>query len=417
MQKLMILVLSVWIVFALFSFFKVTTSSSFDEHRIEEQKFRDIGPPVVNIVYIKNIKCASETLTQMLYRFGTSRNLSFVLPRTRKIYLGWPYQIEKGYYVLEPPPFNLLVDHVVFNATAFAAIMPQDTVYITSLREPFSHLKSMFNYYALAKVTNLTNQQEPFRTYLTDMTKYEAIYKSPEASKYRYCIPSGLSMTRDLMSFNLGLQTGWDTTQRILPTRQSIEAFISSIQSRFSLVLIVEYFNESLILMRRLLRWTWRDIIFVPQNVGNYTKYRLYDGEDLALRKIYEDWSQFDHALYAHFNATLWRKIAVEGDDFTAEVATFTQTLNKVRGFCKEIMPSVEALRKNAGNSVDAKKRIEDVFFLQLPGNRWDGGFEADVALCTSLMKTHTQIMREEQDRHKTTVDIKREPVPPKTTC
>lgn len=421
-QKFLIVFMVVWLSILFLGFYKyiflrprVQASDIRQDESILKNDHRILSHG--NIAYIKNIKCASETLTQMLYRFGISNNLSFVLPRTKKIYLGWPYQLQEGFYSLDPPPFNMLIDHSVFNATAFSQLLPKDTIYITSIREPFSHIKSLFNYYKLARVVNLTRDAQPMRTYFTQMEKFEKIYMSSAASRTRHCVPNGFSMTRDLMSFNLGLATGWDTRPRLPATPSAIASFLADIEARFSLVLIVEHFHESLILLKRLLQWSWRDIIFVPQNVGNYTIYKLFDGEDEGLRKLYREWSKFDHALYAHFNATLWRRIAAQGSDFAGEVKEFGRTLAKVREFCKEIMPSVAALRKNIGDSPKERKKIEELFLMKLPSNEWDRGFDVDVPFCDSLMKPHVTMLREEQAKHKDAVDISRSPVPPQKIC
>ena len=69
-----------------------------------------------DFVYVKMIKCASETLASMFRRFGYHRYLSFVLPIGRKIYVGWPYQIHDDMYRhTGTNRFNILTDHAIYN--------------------------------------------------------------------------------------------------------------------------------------------------------------------------------------------------------------------------------------------------------------------------------------------------------------
>ena len=48
---------------------------------------------------------------------------------------------------------NMVADHVMYNRTEFEEIMPNDTVYITSLREPVSHFKSLFNHHVVGNIS------------------------------------------------------------------------------------------------------------------------------------------------------------------------------------------------------------------------------------------------------------------------
>ena len=102
-----------------------------------------------DFVYIKEIKCASQTLVNVFRRFGLERNLSFVTPIGKKIYLGWPWLIQERYYrPSKTDKFNILCEHAIFDERLMRKLMPDDVVFIASLREPFAQFKSMFNYYA-----------------------------------------------------------------------------------------------------------------------------------------------------------------------------------------------------------------------------------------------------------------------------
>ena len=59
-----------------------------DENKCMEEK--------TNFVFIKCMKCATETMATILRRFGYLRDLNFVLPVNRNIYLGWPFPIEES---------------------------------------------------------------------------------------------------------------------------------------------------------------------------------------------------------------------------------------------------------------------------------------------------------------------------------
>ncbi len=294
------------------------------------------SPEKHNLVYIKMMKCASETLTSIIRRFGYLRKLSFVLPPGNRIYLGWPYDIQEGFHrPAKSTEFNIACEHSVFKEEVFENLMPRDTVYVTSIREPYSQFKSMFNYYKLAQISNLTTKynQDPISEYLNNIEKYEAIYKSPAAAKTRYCVPDGLSMSKNLMSYNLGFPLGFPEGMMDLSNSdKEISEWLNFIEIKFSLVIVVEYFDESLILLKRLMCWSLKDILYQNRNVK---KYHYKDNINNENQLLYKNWSRVDHRLYDHFLKVFWRKIEKEGKDFMNEVEHFKEVRAKVIHFCE----------------------------------------------------------------------------------
>eukprot|EP00943_MAST-04B_sp_MAST-4B-sp1_P005090 g5090.t1 len=313
----------------------------------------------------------------MFYRFAYDHDLSIVLPQKNKLYLGWPYQIEPEYYrPARNGKFNILCDHVVYNATRLEALMPSQTIYVTSIREPFSQVQSMFHYYNLAEIVGLNkenrNNVDLLKQYFNNVVKYETVYKSSNVRNRRYCVPDGFSMTRNLMSFTLGFPTGWHGKD-LSRSNGAIDRFLNHISKKFSLVMIIEYFIESLILLRRTLSWEWKDILYIAKNKGRYDKNDPLS-VDPELEQTYREYSNVDVALYTHFNRTLWQKIKLEGNDFHGEVAAFRQALSKVLSFCGT---------KSKGTMA-----------LNIIKSRWDGGFEISLEDCKTLKMSYLDIVK-----------------------
>ena len=63
------------------------------------------------------------------------------------------------------------------------------------------------------------------------------------------------------MAFDLGLE------QESFSNEEEIAKFIENISKSFELVLIAEYFDESLVLMKRMLCWDSEDIIYVKHKM------------------------------------------------------------------------------------------------------------------------------------------------------
>jgi hypothetical protein len=323
-------------------------------------------------VYIKMIKCASTTLSDVFRRFGILRNLSFVLPPKDRIYIGWPYPIDETFY--RPPAkssagFDILCDHAVYNAENFKKIMGPGTVYIMSLREPFSQFKSMTNYYNILNISGVPwNVTDRFSEYLNNFEHYEATYKSHEASPLRYCIPDGFSMMRNLMSFNLGFPTGGFLS--LANDKAADSALIyhwitDELEEQFQFVIIVEYFHESIVLLRRQLCWKLQDILFRTSNSLTYD-YKLHaDPRHVAM---YRKWSRVDYALYEHFNNTLWKRILEEDDSFWVEVEYFRRVNIDVNDFCYQL-----------------KSTLRSSETLHIDESDWNEAFEVTAEFCQLL--------------------------------
>ena len=285
-------------------------------------------------MYLKTHKCATETTKSILCRFGRSNKLSISQPRPGRYTLCYPYPLEARCFSPKKTPLNVILHHFVFNDDVISRVMPHDSVYITSIRDPFSRMKSAFNFYSIRKrLPNLANFSDPLMEYLRDIPKYETMYTSPYYKHYKKCMGS-FSFTHNTLAFELGLPTGFhvNTTDQT-NNATYIRHWIDTLQRRFSLVIIAEYYDESLVLFRRLMCWKIEDILYMKRNVMRY-KYKDKQFDSTYVNN-FKRYNQAEYVLYNHFNKTLWRRIAEEPDDFRDEVNIFKAMLSQVTGFCK----------------------------------------------------------------------------------
>ena len=290
----------------------------------------------INMVYVKTHKTASDTITNILHRFGLRRNLTFVLPVGNHLSLCFPFRLEPHCFrPLKTKQFNIMCQHVVYTPEMMSQIMPPDTVYITSVREPFARVKSVFHYFTSALTRSyLLRGNDQLDSYLADIPRVERTIKSPDNYEYRLsCVPLGFSYAFNGMAFALGFHTGFhrDTVDESYNATY-IREWISTISRQFIFVIVVEYFNESLVLLRRLMCWPMEDILYLKQNVRRYDiKNKTIDPSLVANFRRY---NVPDYALYDHFNRTLWHKIAAADDDFWPEVRHFNGVIDSIAQFC-----------------------------------------------------------------------------------
>ena len=97
---------------------------------------------------------------------------------------------------------------------------------------------------------------------------------------------------------------------------------ILDLDDKFTVVLIFEYLDESLVLLKRKLCWDLDDVL--------YLKFHYLSKEKGARKHIHENqteqirqWNRADVMLYEHFNTTLWEYIRREGDPFYEDLNDF----------------------------------------------------------------------------------------------
>lgn len=287
-----------------------------------------------NFVFIKCMKCATESMGSILRRFGYVRNLNFVLPVKHNLYLGWPFPIEVSDIRKSKFEYNILMEHSIYNHSFLQKIMPDNTAYITIIRHPWNQFKSAYNYFSVGDIANVPNKS--IETYLENISYYESIYMSPDKKARRHCIPDGFSILHNLQSHCLGFPLGFPPgTKDISMDEVKINEYIHHLDETFNLVMIVDYFAESLVLLKRTMCWSFKDIVYHHSNVGNYEDVKLKSLKpEGKMYKIHQNWSHVDYILFEHFNKSLWQKIDNEGPEFHSEVQQFRLIQMLVDRFC-----------------------------------------------------------------------------------
>ena len=125
------------------------------------------------------------------------------------------------------------------------------------------------------------------------------------------------------MLFDLGFpETSYDNTTLV-------QTYIENLATDFDLVMIMEHFDESLVLLKRILCWEVEDILYFKLNERRKEDQRVSDLNERS-RTLIRQWNSADVKLYGHFNRTLWEKIGAEGPAFYEDLRVFREK-NKAR--------------------------------------------------------------------------------------
>ncbi|XP_069036588.1 galactose-3-O-sulfotransferase 3 [Lepisosteus oculatus] len=256
-------------------------------------------PKHTSIAFLKTHKTASTTVQNLLFRFAERHNLTVALPlQACDHQFCYPRPFSARFVHPHTLPPDVVTSHMRLDLPELRRLMPNDTVYVTILREPAAMFESLFTYY---------NQYCPsFRRVpngsLEAFLAQPGRYYRPEEKYSMYA--------RNTLTFDLG-----GDKDRSPADAAYAERFIQEVEGAFSLVMIAEHFDESLVLLRHLLAWDPEDVLYLKLNMRTAgSRQALGAGLPARVRA----WNALDARLYDHFNATLWRKLAALGPECVA---------------------------------------------------------------------------------------------------
>ncbi|XP_078521905.1 galactose-3-O-sulfotransferase 2-like [Lissotriton helveticus] len=296
--------------------------------------------PQTNIVFLKIHKSASSTIMNILFRFGEAHNLTFALPYNSVTQLYYPHYFSarfvEGYSSDTANRFNIMCHHMRFQQQEVEKVMPYNTFYFAILRNPVQLMESSFAYYKGISSFSRTKTLEEFLA-------EPSLFYTPSDRDSHYA--------KNLMTFDFGFNNNGNSSS--IYSQMDILA----IESIFNLVLIAEYFDESMILLKETLCWNMNDVLSFPLNSRNDST-RLTLSEDTA--EQIKDWNKLDWELYIYFNRTFWNKIdrVLGRERMQQEVAELRQRREQLAQTCLE-----------EGSKVDPKL-IKDVSLVPLQYGR-----------------------------------------------
>ena len=199
--------------------------------------------------------------------------------------------------------FDMSTVHLRYNRSYLDRMMKNGTKYISILRDPVSHFESAFVFFGQYK--NVTQSVE---------SQIEKWFGKPKIGGH----------TDNGQIVDLGL------ARTSIRNESKVERHIDLLSQEFDLMLITEHFDESLLLLRKLMCWSFSDILYIKQNARSNRSLPLSESTKDKIRQ----WNVADLSLYQHFNKTLWKKIEQYGPDFSRDLLYFKQMQSRVYQSC-----------------------------------------------------------------------------------
>ncbi|XP_065569308.1 galactosylceramide sulfotransferase-like isoform X2 [Artemia franciscana] len=206
--------------------------------------------------------------------------------------------------------FDILIEDRRWKFEDVERVLGDNSVYVTILRSPAHQFESMFHYMDMRKFYNVSS----FETFLQELE-----LGNIKNDRFHDIFEAG----RNQLSFSLGLENG------DFANETAIDSFIEEIDNKFHLVMISEYFDESVILLKNLLGTAIGQMLYVKQLPrSEETKYKLTEQNT----KLLEKWLSADVKLYNFFKRKLVKSLT---KNIREEVRVYRKLNTELQKFCK----------------------------------------------------------------------------------
>ncbi|OWF44631.1 Galactose-3-O-sulfotransferase 3 [Mizuhopecten yessoensis] len=191
--------------------------------------------------------------------------------------------------------------------------MPNGTMYIGIVREPFSHFRSFIRFLQPKYVLGIPGQNLVLE-YLSRKVK-----KMSSTGRF------------DTLCYFMAFYLGFPKNLR-LKDGYKIQNYLLKLDKELDIVLVVEFLDESIVLMRRILNWDLRYVLYGKLRVNKVENNLLKFGTNEE--NIHKRCAYLNNRLYNFFVHKLKQKIESQSPDFYDELTYFRKTRMKYNNFC-----------------------------------------------------------------------------------
>jgi hypothetical protein len=256
----------------------------------------------------------------LLTRYAVDHRLTLALPSAGlkdKYHIGWPAPLNPDHVFKykDGRKINIMALHTIYNRSAVNEIMPRDTFKIAIIRDPLAQFWSAFDYFHFGNLSKLTGNNT-ILTYLQNPRRYQRPLWRFYGNRY----------------FKNFLLTEFGYPNRDVTDTETIKQFARDISKQFDLVMTYENLYESVVLMRRLFCWNFKDILITHFHKNENFKQHLAGNE--KLRELHKSWSSADYIFYEYFRSRLNHLIKTQDTDFFTEAAHLKNVVENLEIFC-----------------------------------------------------------------------------------
>ena len=274
-----------------------------------------------NIAFMKTHKTGSSTIASILNRFTDLENISIALPKHNSHMFPLTLPFSRSFVDfsrLKGNRTNVLNAHMLFNKKEIDEVMYPDYMLITILRDPAKQVRSAYYYFGMEKYYNITAKKH-FEHFIRNPFEYYG--KNKKIWREEVLLRNSMSTDLNFKGFSYN-------------SDNNIKEFIKYLDIVFDFVLITDLFDESLILLKEKMCWSYFDVTY-DKKLVNRKVAAAGNLSNTSKAIIYKQWSHLDTLIYEYFAQKLFR--AIEKRDkviFSQKLYNLNVLNNLIGKFC-----------------------------------------------------------------------------------
>lgn len=269
--------------------------------------------PAQKIAFAKTHKTGGSTMQNIFFRYGMNHKLTFAIDADR-----WYFNMSSPFNanMISNLPYaklgyDIFTFHSVWNYAELTKVLPS-AVYVTLLRDPVDCYESNYVYMGLGNKGNAG---------FWDINKFAEMEAKRNASRH----PTTWT-GKNQQLWDLGV------TAQQMEDGNIVKEKIGEFDKQFHFVLIAEHFEESLVLLAKILCWKLEDVKYLKLNARKASSKSNMTSET---RDILRQWLWADYQLYDHFYKTFQDAVVRYGQvELQEDVAALRKINQKLMDDC-----------------------------------------------------------------------------------
>ncbi|KAG9329993.1 hypothetical protein JZ751_028293, partial [Albula glossodonta] len=208
--------------------------------------------PKRHVMFLKTHKTGGSTVQNMMLRYIDKANLTLAVPQEHRVTF-----VETNYFSPKyirnykaGKTYDVITHHLRFNPKELKKVLKHnDTFYFSILRNPVTQMESSFSFFK--KDFPAFSSAKSLEDFLNNARKYHNT-RHPKNSRVKN--PTWFDF-------------GYNNRQNF--SEQQFTKALREIERSFNLILIAEYFDESMILLKEFLCWDIDDVVTFKHNSRN----------------------------------------------------------------------------------------------------------------------------------------------------
>ena len=273
-----------------------------------------------NIIFYKTHKTGSSSIQNIMYRLALKHKMAIIWSKGPGTNCGHPGGFRAKGMLNKEGTGRMIANHMRSNDEIYRMMDPniKNTFEFTILRHPFSLLKSAYNYY------NHTSSCFYDSKTFTDLVDRYDYYSHREAGVQKPYCHNGISFDLGYDKHLFHLLDDQEAKQK------RIDEIVQSLDKKMNLVLILEHYWESMVLLKDALGISYEDVMSFKLNrvlpgeketLGDLNNGNMDDYREKVRKALPIDTAIYDH-FYAIFRSK-WRNYGKQRMEDDVQILKF----------------------------------------------------------------------------------------------